>query len=316
MSARPATSEDRRAAITCVALLAVAAAIVAGVQRGLALAERRVKEREDVYVLPPPADVVRMSLGYRSAVADLIWAHVLVSQGLHTLEKRRFENLIGLMHTISELDPQFRDPYLFADALITIQVGETSHEELVAARAIMERGVKERPLDAELWLVLGQFVSFVAPSFLEDPDEQQRWRREGAVYLARAAELAGEESWIGWQALGGASILGRGGDRAAQIRFYERVIAVTDDEELKADAQQKLERLLGDEAMEAYRARERDMAAIRRRDLPFVSRTRLTVLGPPPDPWRCAGAGHDDDPACALTWRDWATRRGRAPRGE
>src|SRR5689334_12070493 len=122
--------------------LAVAAAVGIGSARTPAAdAEHRVQETSDVYVLPPPEQVATLSLGYRAALADLLWSHVLVSQGLHTMERRRFENLTLLMDAINALDPTFRDPYVFADALITFQTSETPHAEIVKAREIMERGV-------------------------------------------------------------------------------------------------------------------------------------------------------------------------------
>ena len=208
----------------------------------------RVKETSDVYVLPPPDDVVRLSLGYRAALADYLWAHVLVESGLHTFAKRRFEYLTVYLDTINVLDPQFRDPYLMADALITFQAAETPLHEVRKARQIMERGVAARPLDGELWLVLGQFVSYIAPgSYLTDEEEIKRWRQEGAMYLARAAELGGDDSKISWQAIGGVGILHRAGERDAAIRFLKRTMAVTEDEELKQQLGRQLNALLGEE---------------------------------------------------------------------
>jgi hypothetical protein len=297
-------------ALITVVLVLAAIAVVASVRGTLATIEARMKETSDVYVLPPPEDVVTLSLGYRAALADYLWSHVLVSQGLHTMERRRFDNLTRLLDTINELDPQFRDPYLLTDALVTFQTVETPHDEVVKAREIMERGVKNRPLDAELWLVLGQFVGFIAPgSYLTDPQEIASWRSAGAQYLARAAELGGEDASISWAALGGAGILGRSGDRDAQIRFYQRTLAVTDDEELKEKARTFLAKLLGEEQAEAQRRRALDFEALRRGDLPTVRKTMMLLLGPPRDPAWCAGTAHVKELACSHTWKEWAERR-------
>ncbi|WP_437961478.1 hypothetical protein WME76_18765 [Sorangium sp. So ce119] len=271
--------------------------------------EKRVAETSDVYVLPPPDEVVTLSLGYRSALADLLWSHVLVSQGLHTFERRRFENLTLLLDAINALDPTFRDPYLFADALITFQTTTTPREEVLKAREILERGVQNRPLDGELWLALGQFVAFIAPaSYVTDPAERTQWRLEGARMLARAAELGGGDANISWQALGGAGILGRAGEREAQIRFLQRTLAVTDDEELRQQIRTQLDKLLGERAAEGYRRRLDGFSEIWRRDLPFVSKTTMLVLGPPRDAAYCAGGAHADEPRCATSWRAWAER--------
>lgn len=306
---RTATAD---ALVTAVLVLA-AVAIVASVRGQLATTEARVKETSDVYVLPPPEDVVTLSLGYRAALADYLWSHVLVSQGLHTMERRRFDNLTRLLDTINALDPQFRDPYMLTDALVTFQTAETPHHEVVKAREIMERGVKNRPLDAELWLVLGQFVGFIAPgSYLTDPEEIESWRAAGAEYLARAAELGGEDASITWAALGGAGILGRSGKRDAQIRFYQRTLAVTDDEQLKEKARTFLAKLLGEEQAEAQKRRALEFEELSRRDLPMVKKTMMLLLGPPRDPAWCAGSAHAAELACAHTWKEWAERRSDA----
>ncbi|WP_437617506.1 hypothetical protein [Sorangium sp. So ce1151] len=298
-----------RDALVTIALSAVAAVAIGSVRAPAADLEQRVAETSDVYVLPPPDEVVTLSLGYRSALADLLWSHVLVSQGLHTFERRRFENLTLLLDAINALDPTFREPYLFADALITFQTSTTPRDEVIKAREIMERGVRHRPLDGELWLALGQFVGFIAPaSYLTDPAEKAQWRLDGARMLARAAELGGGDANITWQALGGAGILGRAGEREAQIRFLQRTLAVTDDEELRQQVRAQLDKLLGERAAEGYRRRLDGFSQIWRRDLPFASKTAVLVLGPPRDAAYCAGGAHADEPRCATTWRAWAER--------
>lgn len=298
----------RDAAWTC-AVAVAAATCIGSVRAQVAGMHARVKETSDAYFLPPPEDVVTLSLGYRAAVADILWAHVLVSQGLHTFERRRFEHLTLLLDSIIELDPTFREPYMLADALITIQATETPREEVLKAREIMERGTRSRPLDGELWLAAGQFIAFIAPgSHLTDPEEQREWRQAGAQMLARAAELGGDNATISWQAMAGGAVFHRAGNREAEIRLYQRTLAVTDDEELRADLQSKLDVLLGERYRDAYRQRQTEFAELWRRDLPFASKTTLLLLGPPQQGAYCAGEAHRDEPRCALTWRSWAER--------
>jgi tetratricopeptide (TPR) repeat protein len=239
-----------------------------------------------------------------------------VSQGLHMFQRRRFDNLNRLYDVINELDPTWRAPYLMADALITFQMGDLSYEDVVKARAILERGAKELPNDAEIWLNLGEFVAFVAPStYLDEmrPEESKRWREEGARMLARAAELgAGDMSFVAWQAIGGAGILEKAGERDAAIRFLERTLAVTDDQELRDYVGEKLARLKGERAFEASKLLEAAFERRVREDLPFIGRATARLLGPAVDPAACAGTGHDDDPACASTWAEWTRRFERA----
>jgi hypothetical protein len=288
------------AALRSLAVMGVAA---------LAAEHHRVRETGDIDVLPPPEQVVSMSLGYRSALADVLWANTLVAQGLHLQEHRHYEVVSRLLDTINTLDPGFRAPYRYADALITFQVGATTHEEVVAVRKVLERGAQNLPLDPDIWLDLGSFVSFVAPgTYLTDPEEKKQWRLDGLPYLARAAELAGDNASIAWRALGGANAYGRAGETEAEIRFLRRSCAVTDDPELKIECEKRLGQKLSKDAKERYDRREQAFQAIWKSDLRYVSVTRLLVLGPPRDVAYCAGRSHDDLARCAATWRDWAER--------
>ena len=308
---------DRADRARTLGMVLASAVVIALVREPLASTHQRVKETSDLYGLPPPRELVVLSLGYRSALADLLWAYVLVSQGLHNLEHRRFDTLIPLLDAINELEPTYRDPYLFADALITFQAVQTPRSEVLAARAIMERGIANRPLDANLWLAVGEFIGFVAPgTYLTDPAEKDRWQVDGARILAHAAKLGGDDSGVSWQALGGANLLARAGQRDAAIRFLRRTLAVTDDQELKDKIMAQLGGLLDDAREDAFHRIEAGIRAVRDRDLPQITRrSEYMVLGPPRDPAYCAGAAHAEEIACAGSWHEWEERSEEAHRG-
>lgn len=298
-----------RALLPSLVALAAAVGLVRASREPAFAAHARVKETSDAYLLPPPSQLKVMSLGYDAAVADILWAHTLVAQGLHLQERRRFANIGRLYDAINELDPTWRTPYLLADALITLQSAAIGFDEVMATRRILERGVAQRPLDAELWLNLGQFVAFLAPSsYLDDrPEVARAWREEGLRYLERAAELGGG-AHIGWQALGGGSRLAREGKRDAAIRFYERQYAVAEDPELRRTIERRLTKLLGEEQKTRVVARRQALDALRAKEFPWLPEEDSTylLLGPPLSP-KCAGATHDG-PECATTWRAWAER--------
>ncbi len=329
------------------AVLGVAMVLVSSVRRHLFSAHKSAKETRDVYFLPPPNQVVKLSLGYRHAVADMIWAHVLVSQGLHTFQQRHFSNLTRLYDVITTLTPTWRTPYLLSEALITFQTGQVPYAEVVKTREILELGTRNLPLDGEIWLSLGQFVSFMAPSsYLDDkPEVAARWRQEGVKYLARATELGAGQSHISWQALGGANILAAAGKRDEAIRFLQLAYAVSDDAEFKADVEKRLARYrqqderdarlkllqrkltiteddqqrrkLAQEInrLRAQLVRETNIAlqkAFRQavsEELPWIGRNQAFALGPAPHPALCAGRGHDRQTECATTWKEWARRQ-------
>lgn len=291
-----------------VVLVAACAGAVGLTLPRLLAGQNKIKETSDVYVLPPPEDVVRLSLGYRAALADYLWSHVLVAQGLRISDRRRFEYVSTFIETINALDPDFRDPYRMADTLITFQIGETPISEVRRARKIMERGVEARPLDGELWLLLGQFVGYIAPgSYLTDEEEIKQWRQDGARMLARASELGGGDSGTSWQALGGAGILTRAGERDAAIRFLQRTLSVTDDEELKTQLRRQLAGLMGQQDAERLQRKDQRFRDVWQKDLPFVNKNVVLLLGPPTDA-ACVGGSNATDPRCALTWRTWSER--------
>ncbi|MEZ4307990.1 MAG: hypothetical protein R3F14_08075 [Polyangiaceae bacterium] len=298
---------------------AIAAPLVAAVRAPAADTHHRVKETSDAYVLPPPKIVEVMSLGHRAAVADYLWADVLVEQGLHTREKRRFDNLFYLIETINALDPKFRRPYLIIEALTVFQVNGISQDDLHRARAVLERGVQNLPNDPEILVAAGSFIGLMAPSsYLTDPAEIQQWKLDGAAYLARAAELGDDQRNIGWQALSGFSLLRKAGKNREAVQFLKRALAGTDDEELRTRIKTMLDRMAeADDAFEhdeqrrafdAFRARQDRFDEIWRREYPLASKTGALVMGPPYDAAYCAGGAHRDDERCAFDWGEWAAR--------
>jgi hypothetical protein len=275
-----------------------------------------VELKSDDYLLPPTEQTVTASLGYRSALADLIYAHVLVSYGIHFQEKHNFEFVGSYLDTVNALDPTFRDPYRFADTLLTIQpnvVGEASYRK---ARQILERGLVALPYDTELWSSTGQFLAYIGAERLSDPTEQAEWRLDGARRLARACELISNNENIPYHCINAATLLSEAGEQAATKKFLQRLLLVNDDPEIRAMARAALIRASGQDANQELEEHNNWLQTAWKRDLPFVTRSALFVLGPGSDPAWCAGSVHADDPACATSWRDWADAQRRATNSE
>jgi hypothetical protein len=271
-----------------------------------------VRDKTDVYTLPSPEQVVVASLGYRSALADLLFAHVLVWHGIHFQEKRRLEHAADYLDTVTALDPTFREPYYYGDTLIAMQPVKPRHEDYVRARRLLERGLAARPGDTELWLSAGQFLAYMAAPWLDDPKERDEWRLAGARILARACELVGENENIPYNCITAAGLFDRAGEREANIQFLERVLAVSDDETIRDRALGYLEHALGERSLEARRFRSDSLRRAWKEDLPFVSLTTELLLGPPTNPAACAGLGHERA-ECASSWAAWRARERDVP---
>lgn len=291
--------------LVSLALLALAAAGVAYLRPPLAARFHSVKTQHDVYTLPSPEQTVALSLGYRSALADLIFAHVLVSYGLHFQEHRRFEYVGNYLDAINALDPRFQTPYRFADTLLTMEPRPARYQDYVKARQILERGMKELPYDDALWNSAGEFFAYLAPPRLP-PRVRAEWRREGARCLARACEMVSANQNIPYHCITAAALLSRAGARDAMIRFLERVLAVTDDPNIRKLALAYLKHAIGQQVQAKARRRMTSFNHAWKSDLGFVSKNMALALGPRFDPAACAGLAQARKKGCAATWRAWS----------
>ncbi|MBX3214433.1 MAG: hypothetical protein KF850_20525 [Labilithrix sp.] len=284
---------------------AVAAAIASAL--GIALVQPKVaadvasaRQQDDIFTLPPPEQIRVASFGYRHALADLIWAKMLVEHGLHWQEKRKFTALPSYLDAIVELEPDHPTFYEFVDTLIVFQPAGVTADDARLARRYLERGTVERPYDPQVWLHYGQYIAFLAPSFLADTDEIERWRTEGAFALARAVELGADAD----RGLAAATILNKAGEREAAIRLQQRAFALTDDPETRRQIIFKLQKLGAGMESEATVSRVEHEWRTR---YPFLSRGTALLIGPHRRPDACAGPHRDERNACPRDWTD-ATR--------
>ena len=244
------------------------------------------------------------SLGYRSALADLVYTSTAISYGIHHEEHRRFEFVGQYLESIVALDPHFCQTYRYIDTFITYQpVGAPTPDDVRLARKLLERGLEMCPSDGQLWLSTGQFVALIATQYLTSEEEKMSFRVAGARMFARAAEQSDNQN-VQWQSLAAAAIFTREGEREAAISSLERQYDVTDDEELKANVAAKL-RALEDERRVDWRRRHAEaFNVVWHEDLPFVSRVELLVVGPPYEAATCSGEGPSVR-GCAESWAQW-----------
>jgi hypothetical protein len=281
---------------------ACASLAIGGVQPTLAQKMASVADKSDIFPLPPVEQLPLFSMGYQSAAADAIWAQTLVVQGLRLQQHRHFDHGAQYFRSVLALDPSFRTPYLYVDAVLTFGAVKAPLEDIVAAREILEAGLLSRPTDARIAYQAGSFVAYIAPGYLPTEGMAQEWERTGARYLARAAELGGSDPDIQYLALGGAALLSRRGEREAAVSMLERAFVVAADERTRADIGRRLALLRGESVADTVQLRLRAFDAVWRADLPFVSFSKELLLGPPLDEMRCVGARSADARRCQPTW--------------
>ena len=286
----------RGGVLSAVAISVVSALGIALVQPGLATNVHKLREREDVFLLPPPGQLRALSLGYHAAAADLLWAKMLVEYGLHGQEKRKFSEVTRYIDGIIALEPDFPPLYEFVDTILvyTPPPGGTA-EDARTARRYLERGMRERPYDAMLAVHAGQFIAFIAPTFLKDEQEIETWRLEGARIIATGIELGGGTHG----SLAATTILGKSGETKAKIEHLQRAYAMSDNVEERAQFLRHLRLLAAEaDAEAAISAVDREIASYR-----FLSRTTGLLIGPRRSATRCAGPGSYERPACVRDWQ-------------
>lgn len=261
---------------------------------------------EATYALPDPQHLIVFSLGYRSALADLLFGQTLVAAGIHFAERKVFEHLDGYLEAIVTLEPGYRDVYEYADALLTLSTVEMPKRNYRIARDLLMKGLDEFPDDARLWMATGQFIAFLAPQHLppeEDPDE---WRRVGAGILEHACNIWPTPDDLPPACLSTSTILSRLGETDAAIRSLERLVALAEDPDVRAEAEARLQKHQSARARELHRRRIARLSELHLRDLPLADRTEYQLVGPPWEPTECVGRRRPPkDERCVTSFRAW-----------
>ncbi len=284
-------------------LLLAGAAGVAKTQPGLANTVHSIKEGADVFALPPPEQLHAAVLGWDAAAVDLLWAKLLVEYGAHFSERREFHDIPRYFDAILALEPTYAPLYGYADTMLAYRPLQGTEQDIRMARAYLERGTRERPEDSKVWIRLGQFMAFIAPSFLTSEADQAAWRKDGAEAIGHAVELGADAD----DALTAANMLSRAGSTREAVRYLEHAYAFTEHPSMHEIHEAIGRKLASLEAVATRNAADEAAQIISerwQRELPILSRDRYLVLGPVTDPLRCSGLGSRDDAACARSWNE------------
>lgn len=276
-----------RAARVVVGVVAVAIALTTLDRlRGLLTDRlRKVTEETEVYALPPPEYVRVASLGHRDAVASILWASTLYQYGDRVSHNRRFEYPTQYVETILALDPGFRPAYRFLSTLTTMQVVAPTRQQIERTAAILERGTRELPNDADVWGAYASFRMFEGAQYLSE-EEKKRWRVLGAPAAQRAVELG---YFMESLSITGALFLERAGERDLAIAQLERAFAVAPNEETRERILQRLRALRAEDAVARVQETRNKMFTTWRDRYPWLSETMFNLVGPQHNVLECAG---------------------------
>jgi hypothetical protein len=230
--------------------LAVVGALALGVLAHFAH-DRTLARREDappeldVLYVPPPGQLAPMAVGYREALADLIWVRALIYSG-SKLGEAQVDAIGRYVDAITGLSPRFERPYLWGG--ITVVYGGQSNvtrEMVDRAIAIYRAGLREFPESHELLYPFGMLLLTQVPSTPGYDDAERKAMREEGTELIRRAAAFGADPLVRQYA---ATLVSEHGDQALAIQFLESQLAQAEDEDHRRMLRSKLSRLVGSEA--------------------------------------------------------------------
>lgn len=242
-----------------------------------------------VYAIPQEEQLLVFSLGYRAALADLLFGRTLVSAGIHFAERRVFHHLDAYLLGILALEPDYLDVYMMADTLLNLSTVEMPLENFRTARTIQERGLERFPNHEELWHSVGQFIAYFAPPRLPENENPAEWKLRGSEILQHACDIWPDPSDLPDSCLNSANLMLRQGENEAAIQALERLIAIADDPNVRSSALTKLSRLLGERVARKRAETLVHIDDLRMRQLPDLNRTLFQLLVPLTDLDTCAG---------------------------
>ncbi|HET6584429.1 MAG TPA: hypothetical protein VFG69_13300, partial [Nannocystaceae bacterium] len=196
----------------------------------------------DVLYVPPASYLPWMSLGYREALADLLWVRALIYSGEH-LKDPDNAAIDRYVEAINFLSPRFHRPYLWGG--ITAVYGgqpKVTRDMVDSAITIYRRGLAEFPESHELLYPFGMLLLNQVPSTPGyTPAEHEAMRAEGIEAIRRAAAF-GADPLVRQYA---ATLVAEHGADELAIQFLESQLAQAQDEDHRRMLRLKLEQLGG-----------------------------------------------------------------------
>lgn len=242
---------------------------------------------EDMYYLPPAEWLPTLSLGYRAALADLVWMRALVYFGDEMIHRGQLAHVFEYAEAMLALDPDFQAVYHWIGVAGVYRPSEVTAEQVRTAVDIMRRGLERFPDDGRLAWEIGSTLAFeLAPLLRDDPAARDATRAEAADYIAMAARRGAAPPWA---VLSGASLLRRAGRVDAAVRHLEQLYALVQDESVRFEIEARLAELRSVAYAEQFAAANEEEELRRLRELPYVPADLYFLVGPrPPVDWRAA----------------------------
>jgi hypothetical protein len=238
-----------------IALLPVLLATTVWSHRAVKQARDEFPRDQDVLYLPPAQHLRPMSLGYREALADLIWIRAVLFTGdRSSAGAGNHVWILEYLEAIHSLAPRFRRPYAWSSVVLLYMGEATDRAVLDRALGFYRRGIEQYPEDHELlfsagMLLIGEVQA--VPGYTEA--ERAAAHAEGVALIGKAAAF-GAPRLVRELAT---TLVSQGGADQLAIQFLEGQLLQAEDEDHRRLIRQKLAVLIGEagfDSLERLRA--------------------------------------------------------------
>ncbi len=254
----------RRLALSLLPVLLLGAMV--GTHRQLQEQRDGFPRDQDVLYLPPARHLGLMSLGYREALADLIWIRAVIFAG-DRAGALNHDWIMEYLEAIYSLAPGFRRPYAWGGVAF-IYTGTNIDRAMVdRAIALYHRALEHFPEDHELLFAAGMLLTRDVqelPGYTQA--ERDAAMAEGAAYIRKAAAV-GAPPLVRELA---ATLVSEGGAGQLEIQFLETQLLQTEDEDHRRLLRQKLEAAIGEAGLESLEEMRTEFERERKAERPYV----------------------------------------------
>jgi hypothetical protein len=234
---------------------------------------------EDIYYLPPADWLKVFSLGYREALASLIWTQTLIYFGDEMVQRRPSKHLYRYTDAMLSLDPYFKRAYRWIASAGSYRVGTTGRPDILRSIDYLERAARLFPDDGEIAWDLASFYLYELRPHASSDKERDEANRKGLEHLQVAVLRGAGPAWL---ALNAASQLEKMGQREQQIAFLKEAYGQVSSDEVRQQIADQLGLLQSQSFAEAFTREQTQAEADRKRDYPFLDMDLFLQVGAKP----------------------------------
>ncbi len=223
-------------------------------------------EDEDLLYLPSSQHLSLMSVGYREALADLIWIRAVIFAG-SALGRENYDWVRSYLRVVNELVPTFRRPYAWGGVVVIYNGKAIGGDMVRTAIEIYREGLARFPEDHEMLFALAMILSRDVTEEAGFSAEEVNEAKREATELVRRAAAFGAPPLVRQLA---ATLVTQGSVDELTIQFLESQLLATEDPDYQRVLRQKLSEIVGERRFEHVVELRRSFYAERNAAYPYL----------------------------------------------